>query len=94
MSTLRPARYLLACTMAVLSRDDSHRYNAQYSARVEGWEAARVRDLAAHTEKARHAFSSAGGDALARELVEKACPQVPCMLHHRRVGLLPAKVLA
>ena len=54
-------------------RRGAHRYNAQYSARLEGWEAARVRDLAAHTEKARHAFSSAGGEALARDLVEKAC---------------------
>ena len=53
--------------------DGAYRYNAQYSARLEGWEAARVRDLAAHTEKARHAFSSAGGNVLAQQLVEKAC---------------------
>ena len=74
MRSLQPAGYALACRFACwLTRHDAHRYNAQYSARLEGWEAARVRDLAAHTEKARHAFSSAGGDALARELVEKAC---------------------
>lgn len=91
---------LKSCWSTVNKSDGAHRYNAQYAARLEGWEAARVRDLAAHTEKARHAFSSAGGHALARELVEKACPWrmrllIPreCSLHDCRVCSLPANVL-
>ena len=52
-------------------------YNARYAARLEGWEATRLRDLKAHTDKAHRAFSSAGGEALQQQLVDKARPCFP-----------------
>ena len=54
-------------------------YNARYAARLEGWEATRLRDLKAHTDKAHRAFSSAGGEALQQQLVEKARPCFPAL---------------
>lgn len=59
-------------------------YNARYAARLEGWEATRLRDLKAHTDKAHRAFSSAGGEALQQQLVEKArpCFPAPTLLAH------------
>lgn len=53
-------------------------YNARYAACLEGWEATRLRDLKAHTDKAHRAFSSAGGEALQQQLVEKAPPLFSC----------------
>jgi hypothetical protein len=46
-------------------------YNARYAARLDGWEAARMRDLAAHAAKAQRAFCGAGGDALAQQLLDR-----------------------
>jgi len=46
-------------------------YNAQYAARLDGWEAARTRELATHAAKAQRAFSGAGGEALAQQLLDR-----------------------